>query len=148
MDEATLARFEAKYILLEGCWHWVGAKLQSGYGRFKVASKVVQAHLASYEHFIGPVPEGLELDHLCRNRACVNPFHLEPVTRSENVLRGDGPLVTRLRHQQRTHCPKGHPYDEKNTYLWQHPKGYMLRDCRACTNERRREKRRRDANIT
>ncbi len=72
-----------------GCWIWIGAK-RGGYGRFKVAGqKSVTAHRASYELHVGPIPEGMQLDHLCRNPACVNPSHLEPVSAAENVRRGD-----------------------------------------------------------
>lgn len=83
------------------------------------------AHRVAYEEIMGPVPEGLELDHLCRTRSCVNPSHLEPVTHRENMNRGD--VATR----RKTHCPKGHPYDEENTGIYN---GY--RNCRACARLR------------
>lgn len=72
----------------EGCWLWLGSLTDKGYGRFYMGGKRYLAHRYSYEHFVGPIPEGLEPDHLCRVPACVNPAHLEPVTRSENTRRG------------------------------------------------------------
>ncbi len=72
-----------------GCWLWTGA-LNGGYGRIHHSpGRVLYTHRAAYELLVGPVPEGMDLDHLCRNRACCNPDHLEPVTRRENLLRGD-----------------------------------------------------------
>ena len=110
-----------------GCWLWTGYVLPDGYRRFRrgrAVDGVVSAHKWSYEHFVGPVPEGLELDHLCRVRRCCNPDHLEAVTRAENVRRGD--LA-----KPRTHCPKGHPYSEENTV--RDSRGAAL--CRICKRE-------------
>lgn len=90
------------------------------------------AHRFAYEDIVGPILEGLTIDHLCRVRHCVNPAHLEPVTHLENVRRGNGGL----NQLAKTHCPKGHPYDEENTYrLPSRPSG---RYCRACRRERNR----------
>jgi HNH endonuclease len=112
-----------------GCWEWIGAKWARGYGIFiqPGTQKHLAAHRWGYEHLVGPIPEGLELDHLCRNRSCVNPAHLEPVTHLENVRRG----LVRLngqREREKTHCPAGHLYDEKNTHV--NDRGW--RRCRAC----------------
>lgn len=98
-----------------GCWIWTAAKDQSGYGRFGVAGLAVVSHRVSYEALVGPIPDGLHVDHLCRNRACVNPEHLEPVTCRENILRGIGPSA---QHAMKTHCPEGHEYTAENTYVY------------------------------
>lgn len=85
-----------------GCWVWMASKA-AGYGKFRVGSqldgtrRLVESHRWSYEALVGPIPEGLDLDHLCRNTACVNPDHLEPVTRQVNCHRGVGPLADNAR---------------------------------------------------
>jgi hypothetical protein len=118
------------------CWVWT-AGLSHSYGSFGVgARKQVPAHKWAYEQEHGPVPEGLELDHLCRNHACVNPSHLEAVTHQENLLRGEG---ISARCARKTHCLRGHPFEEANTYRT--TKG--TRGCRTCKRERdaRRDRR-------
>ena len=97
---------------LGGCWLWTASRMGLGYGVFYRKGQSRMAHRGAYELFIGPIPEGLELDHLCRVHHCVNPDHLEPVTHRENNMRGirgTGPL-------RQTHCRRGHPFDEVNTY--------------------------------
>jgi hypothetical protein len=83
------ARFWSYVTKTEGCWEWKGAKDGDGYGHLGVAGSVVGAHRYAYELLVGPIPEGLHLDHLCRNRPCVNPDHLEPVTQAVNVGRAN-----------------------------------------------------------
>lgn len=123
------------------CWIWTAA-LSYGYGQFWLDGRTQLAHRVAYEWLVGPIPDGLEPDHLCRVRRCVNSGHLEPVTRRENILRGVGPATTIARHRARTHCPQGHPYSGANLYV--HPKNGN-RDCRACrraASRRYRTKRR------
>lgn len=113
------------------CWMWSGYRQQHGYGVVSNGrSKKTVAHRAVYEEMVGPIPEGMELDHLCRQRGCVNPAHLEPVTRQENVLRGTSFAA---RNATKTECPKGHPYDETNTLI----DTAGSRRCRACRRQQR-----------
>lgn len=100
-------RFWSKVEWTPGCWFWTGARTSTGYGNFMVdGRRWVKAHRWAYERLIGAIPWGLELDHLCRVRHCVNVAHLEPVTHRENGIRGIGPQ-SRARH---THCKRGHAY--------------------------------------
>ena len=130
MDSNSLERFFSKVEKQEdGCWIWQAGKTSWGYGTFSLNSRSLPAHRASYEHFVGPIPKGLHVDHLCEVRACVNPAHLEPVTIKENVRRAS------KGHAAKTHCPRGHEYDEANTYLWR-----GNRVCRTCRYELGRER--------
>lgn len=90
----------------DGCWDWTGAGRADGYGRLMVGWKYIRAHRFAYRMLVGPIPNGLDLDHLCRNRRCVNPAHLEPVTRRENLARGIGWSGVNGRKKA---CYKGHP---------------------------------------
>lgn len=105
LKSRLLARVEQTEL---GCWEWHGARNDRGYGQLRVDGRVQSTHRLSYEIHVGPIPDGLQLDHLCRNRCCCNPQHLEPVTPAVNTRRGEP--------AQRTHCPRGHAYDEANTY--------------------------------
>lgn len=120
-------RFFTKLREANGCWEWTAA-LSQGYGVFRLTDTRtnILAHRWAWMFFRGPVPDGLDLDHLCRNRACVNPDHLEPVSRAVNLHRGEG--LTGVNHRK-TCCPKGHPYDVANTYVTK----LGHRSCRACS---------------
>jgi len=114
------------------CWEWQAHRSRDGYGRLRAQApgsgeaRMVSAHRVAYELSVGPVPEGLQLDHLCRNRACCNPAHLEPVTCQDNVRRGISPPAA---HAAQAECINGHPFDEANTYFW---RARRSRACRAC----------------
>jgi hypothetical protein len=124
---------------------WTGAKDKDGYGHTTIGGHFRRVHRVMYELFVGPIPDGMELDHVkargCRNRNCASPAHLEPVTNRENVLRGDGLTAA---HANKTHCGKcGLPYDEKNTYI---APGTRRRSCRNCHRETERRYRERKRN--
>lgn len=111
-----------------GCWVWQGKQNGQGYGRIGINYRVYMAHRVVYELYVGPIPKGKELDHLCRNRICVNPSHLEPVTRSVNLLRG---VNVGAYHRNKKFCRHGHPFNKKNTYVY--PNGW--RDCKTCRRD-------------
>ena len=113
------------------CWEWTASHNWLGYSQFRLGPRMVGGHRFAYELLVEPIPAGLDIDHLCRNRGCVNPAHLEPVTERVNVFRGIGnPTVE---NTKKTHCPQGHAYDEANTY---HRAYDNSRQCRACNRER------------
>lgn len=114
-----------------GCWLWGASLDRKGYGQIMLhRNDLRRAHRVVYEAFKGPVPAGLDLDHLCRVRSCVNPDHLEPVTRAVNLNRG---IKNRAALHAKTHCPNGHEYTADNT-RWYHPpsKKYAHRQCLFC----------------
>lgn len=114
------------------CWIWTGST-NGGYGRIVIGSRsdgtrhAVSVHRLAYELFIGRVPNGMQLDHVCRNRSCCNPFHLDPVTAKENIRRSP------IHNGSKTHCKRGHLFTKENTILFPNRK---WRKCRACKNER------------
>lgn len=131
LTEADEKRFWAKVELPDpetGCMAWTGVKIRCGYGRFWLGGSMYLAHRVAWTLVNGPIPPGLVIDHLCRNRACVNPLHLEVVTNRENTVRGE------LWQREVTNCPAGHAYDEANTY--RNPRG--SRRCRTCQREHER----------
>ena len=128
-------RFVEKIAIRPGpaCWDWLAGRDHKGYGQFWLDGGTRLAHRVSYEYANGPIPNGLQLDHLCRNRACVNPAHLEPVTGRDNLLRGETKAAM---NAAATHCSNGHAFDEVNTYHW---RGHRI--CRACGRDISRRKR-------
>jgi hypothetical protein len=123
----------------EECWPWRGyVDKRYGYGFYSQQSQPIRAHRYAFEDEIGPIPEGLVLDHLCRERTCVNPGHLEPVTIAENVMRGD---TYGARNAVKTHCAAGHEFTEENTYFRKDRPGRMCRQCRAIAVRKVRDKR-------
>ena len=117
-----------------GCWIWTAAKQPRGYGLFAYKGVVKLAHRISYEWEYGPIPDGKEIDHLCKNTSCVYPQHLRAVTHRENVLAPNG-RGWAFNHATATHCPKGHPYNAANTLA----KSSGRRGCRECDNARHRK---------
>jgi len=111
-----------------GCIEWTGYRLPKGYGRFRARGGQVYAHRWAYEEQCGPIPDGLHIDHLCRNPSCVNVEHLEAVTPGENTRRGRAFEVIRERAANRTHCPKGHEFSGENVVVRRDGKRY----CREC----------------
>lgn len=116
-------RFWPKVDKTETCWLWTGARQAGGYGRFGGAQGLVLAHRWAYTALVGPIPEDMTLDHLCRNPSCVNPDHLEIVTRRVNSQRGS-------RNAVKTHCDRGHEFTPENTYA--PPSRPNIRSCRTC----------------
>lgn len=138
MDEKHLVRFFSKIEQNEnGCWVWQGATGGSGkhrYGTLSNNGKLTLAHRLSYEHFIGPIPEGLNIDHLCQNKLCVNPGHLEPVTQHTNLHRS--PNTLNAQNAALTHCKSGHLLSGDNVRFYR-----SQRVCRACKKEWVQQKR-------
>lgn len=115
----------SRILIDDGCWTWGGWHSPEGYGFMRSQGRDQPAHRVVYEFLREPIPDGLILDHLCRNRGCVNPWHLESVTTAVNIRRGTSPPALNV---HKTYCPQGHPYDESNTY-WSAASG---RRCKVC----------------
>ena len=125
-------RFWRKVNKTETCWLWTGSLKAAGYGRLRVGEAYVGAHRYSYELHVGPIPAGLQLDHLCRTPACVNPAHLEPVSCRENVRRGVSPAAVNARREE---CLHGHALSGYNL-IWEG----THRLCRICANAKQRRR--------
>jgi len=126
MDTKSLQRFMAKVKITEGCWFWIGAKHELGYGVFWEGGRLHGAHRVAFAHWRFPCPADKELDHLCRVPACVNPAHLEPVSHAENVGRS--------RKSNKTHCKHGHSLEDCYIQFRPHVKTgrKSSRKCRIC----------------
>lgn len=131
------AKFWASVDASGDCWLWTGARTLDGYGQASIGGERFMAHRKSYELLVGPIPDGLHIDHLCRNPQCVNPDHLEPVTRSVNAQRGVAGDLARRRALINTACHRGHEYTASNTYVSKQG----IRMCRTCLRENMRASR-------
>lgn len=141
MTKALIDRIEENIMAdpNSGCWLWTAGLNRGGYGVIRVNGMgrgMSYAHRISYEAHKGSIPDGAQLDHLCRTRSCVNPNHLEPVTARENIIRGEGPALLKARRNaafgEKTHCPYGHEYTESNSRVRTDVNGWRHRSCRAC----------------
>lgn len=128
-----LTRFWLRVWPRGDCWEWRGAKTRGGYGHLVVEGQHVYAHRLAYTVAKGPIPQGHQLDHLCRHRWCVRPSHLEAVPPRVNLCRSSAPAVTRMRMSQITHCLRGHELSGENVLLYR-----GARHCRTCKTERGR----------
>ena len=133
MKSETQRFWEKVTIQANGCWTWNGRLSGGGYGQFKTGGKYRAAHRYAYETTVLTIKGGLTLDHICRNRSCVNPLHLEPVTQRENILRG---ISFAASNAKKTHCPKGHDLSGGNLRFHN-----GKRHCRKCHAERNRRQR-------
>jgi hypothetical protein len=126
------ARFWSKVDKTGDCWIWTASKTREGYGSINIGGTLFRAHRVSWAWANGPIPDGLEMDHKCKNQSCVRIEHLEPVTHRENVLRGRGLAAI---NAAKTHCIKGHEFTPSNTCLRPNGKRY----CRVCNQEHTRQ---------
>lgn len=136
MNEEQLSRFVAKVKQLDGgCWEWTAARLPSGYGQFRRhRDPDAYAHRWSYRYFVGEIADGYHVDHLCGNKWCVNPTHLEAVAPEQNARRGGEPhhekLGVSLEWAERTHCRNGH--EAGDWYVVSRSNGIVSRVCKKC----------------
>lgn len=128
-------------VELTGCWLWTSRITKNGYGTWSYTDDgktcTDYVHRLAYELLVGPIPDGLVLDHLCKVRFCCAPAHLEPVPQKENVRRGRAAKPNAVRQPRPTHCPQGHEHNDESTLV----RASGQRDCRVCTRERMRARR-------
>ncbi len=125
-------RFWEKVNFTDSCWLWTASTNRYGYGQFRLAGRMIGPHCYAYEFCIGGIPAGLQIDHRCRVRHCVNPDHMEVVTSRVNTMRGEGPTAHNAR---KTHCKHGHLFNEANTGYYR-----TQRVCKACDRRSHRLK--------
>lgn len=138
IDQSPQSKLEFKSCYTGDCIVWTGASNRLGYGSLYIGKKHYMAHRLAYELRHGSIPDGHQIDHLCRNPSCINPSHLEAVTHKVNVNRGISRAVTVKRHSLRTHCKRGHEFTEDNTYIYV-LNGRKCRSCKACWKARKLE---------
>ena len=125
-----IERFAGRFAITDSCWNWTAGRNSHGYGGFFLNGKMYHAHRIMHVLTTGkPIPQKMHVDHLCRNTQCINPKHLEVVTHRENILRGHN---VASRNAVKTHCPSGHEYNERNTYVDKLNRRY----CRICRKQR------------
>lgn len=117
-----------------GCWPWLRGRDGNGYGHVGIQKKVYLCHRLAYELLVGPIPAGLVIDHICENKPCCNPYHMEPVTRGENRRRAPISGVAAV-HAGKTHCANGHEFSPENTKMYARPGKPPYRNCLACRSE-------------
>lgn len=139
LDRSVKARIEFNSFYTGDCIVWTGATDKNGYGRINVNGENKTVYRVAYELEHGPIPEGLEPDHLCRNPPCLNVGHLEAVSRRVNTMRGMSALVTKERAANRTHCKNSHELTEANTII-RFKNGYRYRMCRRCVNDSQKDR--------